>query len=355
MALHPIPAHRDIHRARPAIPGAPDRRGAGLRPTGLVRGGGTALARGYRALLASWPVRGFQETGAGHLAAIIAYNALVALVPTFLLLVSVAGLLLRRDAVLTTAVHAAYWALPGEAARDALEAALTARRQSGWFAAASLLGFAWVGTGFVGALNHCFNRVYGVPDCGFICSRRRGLLAVVGFAAFFSAAALAAALPTLFVGRDLGPYFGTWALAGGGGQALSYLLAFVVATALFVLLYRYVPTAGQRLGDVWPGALVAGALFVALGQAFPLYLRLAGGVNRYGAALGLVSLLVAWFAALAHVLLFGCYVNASYRRPRAVEPPPAETGRAIGEKARAHRTGRRPAPRRHWRRRVSLP
>ena len=313
MATHPTRAHVAARRPR-------------SHPLGLVRRGWTGFARGYGGLLASWPVRGFRETGAGHLSAIIAYNALVALVPTFLLLVSVGGFLLRRDEVLTTAIHAAYWALPGDAARDALEAALAARRQSGWFAVASLLGFAWVGTGFVGALNHCLNRVYGVPDCGFICTRRRGLVAIAAFAALFSAAALAAALPTLFVGRDLGRYFQTWSLATGRVQVLSYALAFVAAAALFLLLYRFVPTAGQRFGDVWPGALVAGALFVALGQAFPLYLRIVGGTNRFGAALGLVSLLVAWFAALAHVLLFGCYVNASYRRRQAARSPVEEGG-----------------------------
>jgi YihY family inner membrane protein len=282
------------------------------------------LAGGYAAVLESWPVRGFRETGAGHLASIVAYNALVALVPTSLLLVSVAGLLLRDDRVLATAIRAAYWALPSRDAADALEAALAARRHSGWFAAASVLGFAWVGTNFVGALNHCLNRVYGVPDCGFVCTRRRGLLAIAGFAVLFSAAALAAALPTLFVGRDVGPYFATWALAAGRAQALSYALAVAAAAALFLLVYRVVPTAGQRLGDVWPGALVAAGLFVGLGQAFPLYLRLVGGANRFGAAFGLVSLLVAWFAALAHVLLFGCYVNASYRRRRGRRrgPPP---------------------------------
>src|SRR5262245_39371616 len=89
----------------------------------LARRGWAAVLWGYRAYLASWPVRGFREAGAGHLAAIVAYNGLVALVPTCLLLVSVAGYLLRRDAVLTNAVHALYWALPGDDARQAQEAA----------------------------------------------------------------------------------------------------------------------------------------------------------------------------------------------------------------------------------------
>lgn len=272
---------------------------------------------GYDALTQSWPVRGFRETGAGHLAAILAFNGMVALVPTFLLNVSVAGYLLRKDAVLTSAVHTLYWALPSEDARQALEVALTARHQSGLLAVISLFAFLWIGSGFAGALNHCLNQVYGAPDCGFICARRRGLMVILGSAGLFTVATTAATVPTLFLARNLGPYFQTWSLANGRTQVLSYGLGFVAASALFLFIYRVAPTAGQRTCDVWPGSLVAAGLFVALGQVFPIYLRIAGGANRFGAAFALVTLLVGWFAALAHVTLFGSYVNATYKRRRA--------------------------------------
>ena len=290
------------------------------RGVAWVGRGRTGAARSYRALLASWPVRGYNDAGAGHLSAILAYNGLVALVPTTLLLVSVAGLLLRRDAVMRTFIRSAYWALPGEDARQALEAALAARDQSGWFAIASLVGFIWIGSGFAGALNHCFNRVYGVPDGNFIATRRRGLAVLTAFIALFTAVTLAATLPALFIRRDPGPYFSTWALAGTVNQVASYVLAFVAAFTSFLLIYRLTPNAGQRIRDVWPGSLVAAGLFVVLGQVFPLYLRLTGGANRFGAAFGLLTLFLAWFAVLAHILLFGCYINVSYRRRRGSWP-----------------------------------
>jgi YihY family inner membrane protein len=285
-----------------------------------MRLGRSGAVRSYRTLLSSWPVRGYNEAGAGHLSAILAYNALVALVPTTLLLVSVAGLLLRQETVMATFIRSAYWALPGEDAREALEAALAARNRSGWFALASLVGFIWIGSGFAGALNHCFNCVYGVPDGNFIATRRRGLAVLTAFIALFTAVTVAATLPALFIRRDTGPYFSTWVFAGAGGQIASYGLAVVAATLAFLLIYRLTPNAGQRLGEVWPGSVVAGAVFVTLGQAFPLYLRLTGGVNRYGAAFGLLTLLLAWFAVLAHILLFGCYVNVTYRRRRGSWP-----------------------------------
>src|SRR5687768_5315400 len=88
-----------------------------------------------------WLYRGYHQVNAGDLAAAIAYHALVALVPSFLMLVSIGGYLLNRDdAVLRTALNAAFWALPSANARDALEALLQARDNHGWLGIASFVG-----------------------------------------------------------------------------------------------------------------------------------------------------------------------------------------------------------------------
>lgn len=295
---------------RPAIG---PRRQPRIRPARGVR---NWVRQGWTWLIGSWAVRGFREAEAANLAAIIAFNAMIVLVPAALLLATMLGLVIRQDDALLFISRVAFWALPARDAREALDAALEARRYSGWLGLISLAAFLWIGTGFVNALSHCFNRIYGAPDCGFVCSRRRGFVVVVLFALLFSVAAIAATLPTLFIGRHLNPFFQTWVLAQTRGKVAGYAIAVVAAIALFGVLYRAVPTAGQSWRDVWLGAIVAGGLFVLLGQMFPLYLRFAGGVNRYGAALGLVWLLVTWFAAMAHVLLFGCFVNASHQRWR---------------------------------------
>jgi membrane protein len=280
------------------------------------------LQRADRQLGTTWLVGGYRAADAGDLATVIAFNGLVALVPTTLLLVSVAGLLLRQERVLTTANEASLWALPQRDAHDALDVFLTARQQSTRLGLVSLLGFVWIGGSFVGALARGMNRVYGVPNRHFVHQRLQGFGVVVVFAVLFLGAVLAATVPTLFVGHRLGAYFRTWPLAARTGQIVSYGLALLIATVLFLMLYRAVPNAGQRLGDVWPGALTAALLFVGLSQAFPLYLRLVGGVNRYGAVFGLLWLLVTWFYLLAHALLFGTYVNVTYRRRRGRRPSP---------------------------------
>ena len=79
---------------------------------------------------------------------------------------------------------------------------------------------------------------------------------------------------------------------------------------------RWQETSPLELLDVWPGAVVASVLFVIVQQAFPIYLRFVGGSNRYGVALGLLSLMVVAFYAIAHVILFGAYINATWQRHR---------------------------------------
>ena len=261
-----------------------------------------------------WMIRGYQTANASDLAAAVAYHALVALIPIFLLLVTVGGLVLQVDRLLINFIYALLWALPQDQAREALDATLSARRHSGWFAALSAIGFAWVGTSFVSSLARCMNRVYGVPNRRFVHQRPRDFLVIILFAALFLLASLAATIPTLFVGQDLNILFQQWAIAAGKIQALSYALALLAAFGLFYLIYRVVPNAGQRWRDVWPGTLTAAVLFVALLQVFPLYLRLVGGVNRYGQFFGFIPLIVAWFYLLAHVLLFGTYVNATFQQ-----------------------------------------
>lgn len=279
---------------------------------------------------------GYQEANAGDAAAAIAYHALVALVPTFLLLVSIAGLFLRRGDVLETAIFTAVWALPLKEARDTLQALLEARRNSGWFGLVSLLGFAWVGIGFVNGLTRGINRVYGVQGRNFLYERWRAFVIVVLFAVLFLTATLAVALPSLFVGQELALYFESWRLASREGQASSYLIGFAAAGLLFLVLYRLLPNAGQRLADVWPGTLVASTLFVVLAQAFPIYLRYATQTNRLAVVFGISTLVVLWFYFLAHVLLFGAYVNATYQRHRI-----ARRKRRAGM-APARSVGRRP-------------
>jgi membrane protein len=289
----------------------------------LFRGGEPTMAaaprRSFRAAFGAvpgWMIRGYQNANAGDLAAAVAFNGMVILIPTFFLLISIAGLFLKSERVFLTTLQGSIWILPSRDAQEALEQALNARGNSGWFGALSLIGFAWVGTSFVSCLARSMNRIYGVRNAGYVNEKQRGFFVILIFAVLFLLTLVSSTVPSFFVGADLPLYFRQWALSESGGQFISYAIAMISALVLFGTIYRVVPNAGQHLLDIWPGALTAAILFVLMAQIFPIYIRMLGGANRYGVAFGLVSLMVAWFYVLAHVILFSTYINATYQRRR---------------------------------------
>jgi membrane protein len=82
-----------------------------------------------------------------------------------------------------------------------------------------------------------------------------------------------------------------------------------VMVTLLVALYRLVPNRTFAVRDVLPGALLAGTLIEVLSLAFPLYARIAGGFNTYGAQFALFFLLATWFYLLSELILFGAVFN----------------------------------------------
>lgn len=284
-----------------------------------------------------WMLDGYQRVNAGDLAAAVAFNALLAIVPTILLMITVAGLLLRDERLFGDVASATQWLLPAGLSEDSIQALIEARQRSGIFAVASLVGFLWVGANFFASLGRSMNRVYEVPDPAPVKQRLRGFCVVVAFAVLFIVTTVAALLPSLFFGdapAALPLGIGDWPLVHGIYQALSYVVAVLAAILLFGMLFRVVPNAGQRVDDVLPGTVVIAFLFVGLVQIFPLYLSLVRGFNPIGSAFAFLPLLLVWFYLLAHLLLFGAYINATYRQFRRCR---------IGQ--RASRRSRRRAPR----------
>ena len=293
--------------------------GEGLEAKVPVQRAARPAARSWLSLpwdIVTWMYRGFTGLGASDMAAAVAFNTLVALVPMLLLLVAISGLFLKNDTVLHQARLAIERIVPGATADEAFTAALTARSHTGWIGIISFLGLAWVGTGLISCLARSMNRIYGARSSGYINEKQRGFFVLIIFSFLFLVSSVAAILPTFFINRDLPEVFERWILATGQYQFVGYVIGFVTAVLLFFTLYRVIPNAGQRTLDVWPGTLMSAVLFMAVSQVFPLYIRLTGGGNRYGQILGFVSLLVISLLILAHTILFGAYVNASWQRHR---------------------------------------
>jgi membrane protein len=267
----------------------------------------------------TWMISGYRETQAQDLAASVAYYALLAIVPTVLALVSIIGFVLRTDDGYRQAVDLVLWVVPEGLTTEGIAALPSLRDRSGVFGLASIVGFLWIGSTFFAALGRAMNRVYSVPDWSPVQQRVRGLIGVVAFSLLFIISVVAAIVPTVVLGideRTLPLGLERWRLFTGLYQALSYVVAVAVAMVLFAVIFRIVPAAGQRVFDIVPGAMAIGVAFVLLAQVFPLYLRIVQGWNLIGGTAGLLSLVLVWFYLLAHLFLFGAYINSTWQRHR---------------------------------------
>lgn len=256
------------------------------------------------------------------LAAIIAFNGMIAIVPMFLLVVAIAGLLLRDDQLFSQFRKTVISVFPSQSARDALQNAATSRDNAGWFSVLSLIGFAWVGSSFVATVTRAINSLYDVRGSPFIRSRIRAVFVIVTFTVLLMIAILAGTLPTLFVNResryfDLDDLF----LFEVVGQIITYAVGLVTAFGLFLIAYRYLPAVKQGFRDVVPGALVAAFGLVLLAQVFPIYVRVYQSLpsSTYLTAFVFVSILVTWSYVLAHVLLIGAWLNARAEERRRLK------------------------------------
>lgn len=266
-----------------------------------------------------WMVTGFRRSRANDLAAAVAYYALLAIVPTVLALISTIGFILRSEEGYRQAVDLILWIVPEGLTSQGVQTLPRLREQSAIYAIASLVGFLWIGSTFFAALGRAMNRVYRVPDRTPVQQRVRGFIGILVFSVLFTISVIAATIPTVVLGIDEGALplgLERWPIFTGLYQAVSYIVAVLVAILLFGVIFRIVPAARQEIEDVVPGAVVIGIAFVIVAQVFPAYLRIVAGWNVIGGTAGLLSLVLIWFYVLAHLFLFGAYINATWQRHR---------------------------------------
>jgi YihY family inner membrane protein len=173
----------------------------------------------------------------------------------------------------------------------------------------ALVASLWLGTSFWGALDTSFSRIYGCPGRSWLRQKRFGIV-MVGVVLVFMIATVA--VPT------------AQALLKAGASQLPFDLAhvrsFVYAASLAIsavllfgclaLIYARVPNRGLPWRAVWPGALAAMVAIVVLAYAFPLYLSSISTIARFGTTIVFVLLMLAWFYAVALVILGGACLNA---------------------------------------------
>ena len=257
-------------------------------------------------------IRKFLADRGTHLAAMIAYFAILAFVPLLFLALSLLAFAGEQDES-SLLVEELERAFPENSVENILDAVTEIQEQATELSVIGGIGLIWAALGFFSVLESAFNIVYGLPNRPFI--RQKSLVLMLTAASLI---VLFLALVISSVGVELVQR------AGVAEGFLSYLYALLVSTALLLgmtwSLYRLLTNTPLTWRETLPGAIVAALLLQASFQILPLFVRLSNELIALQAYGGLVLLLV-WLYVMANILVLGAEVNWWVTRGRRRDAP----------------------------------
>lgn len=257
-------------------------------------------------------IRKFLADRGTHLAAMIAYFAILAFVPLLFLALSLLAFAGEQDES-SLLVEELERAFPENSVENILEAVTEIQEQATELSVIGGIGLIWAALGFFSVLESAFNIVYGLPNRPFI--RQKSFVLMLTAASLI---VLFLALVISSVGVELVQR------AGVAEGFLSYLYALLVSTALLLgmtwSLYRLLTNTPLTWRETLPGAIVAALLLQASFQVLPLFVRLSNELVALQAYGGLVLLLV-WLYVMANILVLGAEVNWWVSRGRRGDAP----------------------------------
>lgn len=171
-----------------------------------------------------------------------------------------------------------------------------------------IVGAFWTSSRLFIAIEYCTSVIFrlrrrdGLPQN--MMALGMTLLYIVLVPLIFAASALTGLLLRLIglpTGSGIGAFLGT---------VLGLGVGYIAAVVLFGAIYIVVPNRPVKPGEVWRGALVAGALLVLYAILFPIYTTFLLKPGNYGSVAGFALVILAFFYYLAFILLLGMEINS---------------------------------------------
>ena len=271
----------------------------------------------------------WNKDGADSMGAALAFYSAFSLAPLLLIVMALAGVVYGPDRA-REAVVRQFSALIGPVGADAvgglLKAASTA--ETGLIATAVGVILLLVGaTTVLVELENDLDRIWEAPPRGgngLVSLLRVRLLSFsmilgIGFLLIVSLVA-SSAIAAVSAHWNSSPF------SALGLFMADFALSVVIFTALFGMLYKWLPNVRIEWNDVWTGALTTAVLFNLGRLAIGVYLGRSATASAYAAA-GSVLVLLLWLYYSAQIFLFGAeftWARAKHRRalrqPRVAKP-----------------------------------
>jgi membrane protein len=259
-----------------------------------------------RAALVSFWRKGYEDNVTG-LAAMVAYNLLLSILPITLIALFIAGRVLRSAELEQSVLLDLEQIFPTAAESTLIEVVRRLQEASTTTGIIALVAAVYFASSFWGALDTAFCRIYHRPCRSWV---RQKLFALGMFAVVLLFMVASVAVPA--VQSLIATGTGDLPLGLSNVRGLVYWITLVIGVVvlfgLLCMIYQLVPRGFIPWRCVWPGALAATAAIGIVDYAFPLYLQ---NVSTLRAGTTLVFILIAlvWFYALAIILLAGAVIN----------------------------------------------
>lgn len=258
----------------------------------------------------------FVEDRAHRDAAQIAFFACLSFIPLALLLIGAFGLAFDDDEVRTRVIETVFESVPltEEGERQRIERVMDdALSSAGRLGPIPLLLLVAAASGVMGALRHGINQAWDIHERPPLLRRKALDLALILGATVILLLSLSVTA-TERAARLLDDEEGGGWLAAGLLDTFSELLPFLFVLGVILFLYRILPMHRPRIGEIWPGALVATlGLGVVKGLLEVYFEELSDFGALYGSLGAFMALLLFVYAA-SLVVLFGAEFASEWAR-----------------------------------------
>jgi membrane protein len=250
-----------------------------------------------------------------HLAAMVAYFALLSFVPLVFLALALLGLVHRADAsdFLVKELNRAF---PGTSVKGILSLVHKVQDNAATLGIVGGVFLLWSSISLFSALESALNIVYGRQNRSFLKGKAVAASVMIG------------SIVTLFISLVVGA-FGVEVLKRYtpgfvGNGIVAYIVSIAVSLlGVFVFLlavYRLLLNAPVTVRDALPGAVLGAILLESSFQVLPVFVRIAD-INVTLRVLGGPAILLLWLYVMSNVIVFGAELNwwISERRASRVD------------------------------------
>ncbi len=271
---------------------------------------------------------------APSMGAALAYYTMFSIAPLLLIVISTAGLVFGEEAV-RGEIFGQLQGLMGDQGAQAVQSLLESVSEPKKGIAGTIIGSVLLligATTVFAELQDAFDRIWRAPDkdkTGGVWQLIRsrllsfGIILGIGFLMIVSlvfSAAIAA------LGKWWGPLFSNLEVIA---TVLNFVFSFALMTAVFAMLYKFMPRVKIHWKDVWAGATVTALLFTVGKILIGIYIGKSAISSGFGAAGSLVVVLV-WVYYSAQIFLLGAEFTWVYAHAHGSRKDESPSGRESG-------------------------